>query len=301
MSGVVDDGSAQDEAVSGGPGQPQIQMRPHSPLPSASHSGSSSASSNSHNDPLMPIAENWCHTQVKVVKFNYMWTINNFSFCQSQRAYRFVQGKDWGFKKFIRRDFLLDETNGLLPDDRLSIFCEVSVVAETVNVTGQTNAAQLKVPPCSLSDDMSVLFEKGTYSDVTLTTNTNPKQSFKVHKAILASRSDVFAAMFGNPLREAQSNEVVLHDMETEVLREMLYYIYTGHVPNLDAMAPSLIAAADEYHLDRLKVMNTDGWKQLIKEHPLLLADTFRALVTQQTPPVVLTQPPKKRIKHCPY
>ena len=41
-----------------------FQMRPHSPLPSASHSGSSSASSNSHNDPLMPIAENWCHTQV---------------------------------------------------------------------------------------------------------------------------------------------------------------------------------------------------------------------------------------------
>jgi hypothetical protein len=43
-----------------------------------------------------------------------------------------VQGKDWGFKKFIRRDFLLDEQNGLLPDDRLTIFCEVSVVADTV-------------------------------------------------------------------------------------------------------------------------------------------------------------------------
>lgn len=55
---------------------------------------------------------------------------------ESQRAYRFVQGKDWGFKKFIRRDFLLDESNGLLPEDRLSIFCEVSVVAETINVTG---------------------------------------------------------------------------------------------------------------------------------------------------------------------
>lgn len=44
---------------------------------------------------------------------------------ESQRAYRFVQGKDWGFKKFIRRDFLLDEANGLLPDDKLTIFCEV--------------------------------------------------------------------------------------------------------------------------------------------------------------------------------
>lgn len=46
---------------------------------------------------------------------------------ESQRAYRFVQGKDWGFKKFIRRDFLLDEANGLLPDDKLTIFCEVNV------------------------------------------------------------------------------------------------------------------------------------------------------------------------------
>uniref|UniRef100_A0A915IWS2 MATH domain-containing protein n=1 Tax=Romanomermis culicivorax TaxID=13658 RepID=A0A915IWS2_ROMCU len=53
---------------------------------------------------------------------------------ESQRAYRFVQGKDWGFKKFIRRDFLLDEANGLLPDDKLAIFCEVSVVTDTVNV-----------------------------------------------------------------------------------------------------------------------------------------------------------------------
>lgn len=165
-----------------------------------------------------PVAESWCYTQVKVIKFSYMWTINNFSFCreemgevlksstfsagtndklkwclrvnpkgldeeskdylslylllvscnktevrakfkfsilnakreetkamgkcaripplfsftnqsftESQRAYRFVQGKDWGFKKFIRRDFLLEESNGLLPDDKLTLYCEVSL------------------------------------------------------------------------------------------------------------------------------------------------------------------------------
>jgi speckle-type POZ protein len=45
---------------------------------------------------------------------------------------------DWGFKKFIRRDFLIDETNGLLPDDKLTLFCEVSVVADSVNISGQT-------------------------------------------------------------------------------------------------------------------------------------------------------------------
>lgn len=74
------------------------------------------------------------------------------SFIESQRAYRFVQGKDWGFKKFIRRDFLLDETNGLLPDDRLSIFCEVSVVADTVNLTGQSSMMQCRIPPGKLSE-----------------------------------------------------------------------------------------------------------------------------------------------------
>ena len=51
--------------------------------------------------------------------------VKYFPPAESQRAYRFVQGKDWGFKKFIRRDFLLDETNGLLPDDKLTLYCEV--------------------------------------------------------------------------------------------------------------------------------------------------------------------------------
>ena len=83
---------------------------------------------------------------------------------ESQRAYRFVQvsqsvsqlsrrtaslntflfqGKDWGFKKFIRRDFLLDEANGLLPEDKLTLFCEVSVVADSVNISGQSNSVQV--------------------------------------------------------------------------------------------------------------------------------------------------------------
>lgn len=34
------------------------------------------------SDSQMPVAENWCYTQVKVIKFSYMWTINNFSFCR---------------------------------------------------------------------------------------------------------------------------------------------------------------------------------------------------------------------------
>merc|ERR1712141_682645 len=88
---------------------------------------------------------------------------------ESQKAYRFVQGKDWGFKKFIRRDFLMDEANGLLPGDQLTLFCEVSVVQDSVNICGHSHSAQFKVPDCRLSDDFGQLFDTSQFADVNLT------------------------------------------------------------------------------------------------------------------------------------
>ena len=79
-----------------------------------------------------------CEASVLDIMYSVIYLVSGFilswsGHCvtESQRAYRFVQGKDWGFKKFIRRDFLMDEANGLLPDDKLTIFCEVSHVSIT--------------------------------------------------------------------------------------------------------------------------------------------------------------------------
>ncbi|VDP10438.1 unnamed protein product [Soboliphyme baturini] len=364
------------------------------------------------SDSSHPVAENWCFTQVKVIKFSYMWTINNFSFCreemgevlksstfsagandklkwclrinpkgldeeskdylslylllvqcnksevrakfkfsilnakreetkamESQRAYRFVQGKDWGFKKFIRRDFLLDETNGLLPDDKLTIFCEVSVVADTVNITGQSSASQLHIPECRLSDDLGALFESQQFTDCTLFVQG---KEFRVHKSILAARSAVFAAMFEHEMEEKKRNRVLITDVDADVLHEMLRYTYTGRAPSLDRMADHLLAAADKYALERLKVMcehalcagltidnacdtliladlhsaeqlkqqamdfinahasdvmDTSGWKTLVHKYPHLLAEAFKALATQQSPPLLMMGLPRKRLK----
>ncbi|KAJ6225004.1 hypothetical protein RDWZM_003549 [Blomia tropicalis] len=255
---------------------------------------------------------------------------------ESQRAYRFVQGKDWGFKKFIRRDFLLDEANGLLPDDKLTLYCEVSVVADSVNISGQNNSIQFKVPECRLSEDLSGLFESQKFSDVILCVGG---KEFYVHKAILGARSPVFAAMFEHEMEEKKQNRVEITDMDPEVLREMLRFIYTGKAPYLDKWDAELLAAADKYDLERLKVMceeslcsnlsvesaaevliladmhsanqlkahaiefinthatdimDTTGWKTMINRQPHLIAEAFRALATQQMPPI---GPPRKRIK----
>ncbi|XP_017447114.1 speckle-type POZ protein-like isoform X1 [Rattus norvegicus] len=304
-----------------------------------------------------PVAESWCYTQVKVVKFSYMWTINNFSFCreemgevlksstfssgpndkmkwclrvnpkgldeesrdylslylllvscpksevrakfkfsllnakreetkamESQRAYRFVQGKDWGFKKFIRRDFLLDEANGLLPDDKLTLFCEhlqhclqkrwkhctalpkelapplhckwccrqVSVVQDSVNVSGHTNTNTLKVPECRLAEDLGNLWENTRFTDCCFFVRG---KEFKAHKSVLAARSPVFNAMFEHEMEECTKNRVEINDLDPEVFKEMMRFVYTGKAPNLDKMADNLLAAADKYALERLKVM----------------------------------------------
>ncbi|PAA58105.1 hypothetical protein BOX15_Mlig001084g7 [Macrostomum lignano] len=359
-----------------------------------------------------PVAENWCYTQVKVTKFTYMWSINNFSFCreemgevlksstfsagpndkfkwclrinpkgldeeskdylslylllvscgsknevrakfkfsllnakreetkamESQRAYRFIQGKDWGFKKFIRRDFLMDETNGLLPDDRLTIHCEVSVVGETQNVSGQSNAQPVRVPDCRLAEELSQLLERGLHADVALCVGANGAE-LRAHKSVLSARSPVFQAMFEHQMEESRANRVEVPDLDEDTMREVLRYLYTGRAPNLSNMADSLLAAADKYQLDRLKVMceeslaasltventcdclvladlhsaeqlrqhacdyllghanevtESAGWAQMVRRQPHLVAEAFKALAMQATPPL---GPPRKRPK----
>ncbi|KAG7239052.1 hypothetical protein INR49_030232 [Caranx melampygus] len=239
---------------------------------------------------------------------------------ESQRAYRFVQGKDWGFKKFIRRDFLLDEANGLLPDDKLTLFCEVSVVQDSVNISGQNTMNMVKVPDCRLADELGACGR-------TRASQTVP------------SRSPVFSAMFEHEMEESKKNRVEINDVEPEVFKEMMCFIYTDKAPNLDKMADDLLAAADKYALERLKVMcedalctslsvenaaeililadlhsadqlktqavdfinyhaaevmETAGWKSMVASHPHLVAEAYRSLASAQCP---FLGPPRKRLK----
>jgi speckle-type POZ protein len=62
---------------------------------------------------------------------------------------------------------------------------QVSVVADSVNISGQSNAVQFKVPECKLSDDLGSLFDCQKFSDVTLSVGG---KEFLVHKAILAGK-----------------------------------------------------------------------------------------------------------------
>jgi len=43
--------------------------------------------------------------------------------------------------------------------------------------------------------------------------------------------------------------------------------------------------------------METCGWRSLVSEHAHLLAEAFKALATQHTPPTIMFGPPRKRAK----
>ncbi|XP_036282232.1 speckle-type POZ protein-like [Pipistrellus kuhlii] len=178
--------------------------------------------------------------------------IFKIKFNESHHAYRFVQGKDWGFKKFIRRDVLLDEDNSLLPEDKLALFCEVSVVQDSITISGQNPRKMVNVPECQLASELGGLWENSWFTDCCFCV---AGQEFQAHKAILAARSPVFRAMFGHAMQESITNRVEIIDMEAAVFKEMMCFIYTGNAPNLDKMADGLLAAADKYALERLKVM----------------------------------------------
>ena len=71
-------------------------------------------------------------------------------------------------------------------------------------------------------------------------------REYYAHKAILAARSPVFSAMFEHEMEEKKQNKVEITDMDHEVLREMLRFIYTGKATNLEKMDADLLAAADK-------------------------------------------------------
>lgn len=100
----------------------------------------------------------------------------------------------------------------------------------------------------SLNRDLKELYKSGKFSDIILQARDI---KFPAHKAIVATRSEVFDTMFQPNIKE--SNVVQLY-IEPAILSNMLQYIYTGIIDdfNIDK-AMSLYPVADKYLLHELK------------------------------------------------
>ncbi|EAY78543.1 hypothetical protein OsI_33641 [Oryza sativa Indica Group] len=147
-------------------------------------------------------------------------------------------------------------------DDGFAIRCDVTVVMELR--TEDRTPPLVEVPPPDLHRHLGGLLESRDGADVTFRV---AGEDVRAHRYILAARSPVFKAEFFGQMKESSSssNTVVnVDDMEAEVFRALLAFIYTDALPETKTkakqedelvIAQHLLVAADRYGMERLKLL----------------------------------------------
>ncbi|KAI4304785.1 hypothetical protein MLD38_040255 [Melastoma candidum] len=197
------------------------------------------------------------------------------------------RGSMWGYKRFYRRALL--ETSDYIKDDCLKINCTVGVV---VSSTDSSRLHSIKVPESDIGAHFGTLLENMEGSDITFDVLG---QKFHAHKLVLAARSPVFQTAFFNETGEDEQDMVVT-DLEPKVFKALLHFIYRDSFPEdedpptsnsnsepplSEMLATKLLAAADKYGLDRLRLMCESHLCKMITvasvSEMLALADRYHA------------------------
>lgn len=100
---------------------------------------------------------------------------------------------------------------------------------------------------------MRALLNNSQFYDVTFMVEGKPVYGWK---GLLATRCEVFRAMFTGTLREANESNITISDVSYNSFYRIIEFIYTDSITS-DKMtledALHLLAAANRYMLDRLK------------------------------------------------
>ena len=85
-------------------------------------------------------------------------------------------------------------------------------------------------------------------------------ETFNCHQVILSISSPYFRAMFRTDMIEKRTNKVTLKEIDFNVVREMLHFIYTGATNRnvLEEKTVELLAAAERFLMDELRIISED-------------------------------------------
>ncbi|XP_047057354.1 BTB/POZ and MATH domain-containing protein 2-like [Lolium rigidum] len=179
---------------------------------------------------------------------------------QKSQARTFSGRKGFSSPVFV---FLLPSrdlpASGYLWNDTLTVECTITVLKD-MSVPTVPVSQVLPMPSSNLHQHLAELLRAGTGADVTFVV---AGEAFPAHKAILAARSPVLMAEFFGHMRETSSGRVQVRGVAPAAFKAMLHFVYTDTVPELDqevktvvtSWAQHLLAAADRYGLDRLKLI----------------------------------------------
>uniref|UniRef100_A0A8C9LCE3 BTB domain-containing protein n=1 Tax=Pavo cristatus TaxID=9049 RepID=A0A8C9LCE3_PAVCR len=277
-----------------------------------------------------PVAESWCYTQVICM--------NSSDLHREQSRVSQLITITVGPPVKLKKTMTFPTLAVILPTEHEQVIVHIFLyihIHEDMHIgTGMAAQGGGGVANCLaviFSEDLGNLWETTRFTDCSFYVGG---QEFKAHKSVLAARSPVFNAMFEHEMEESKKNRVEINDVDPEVFKEMMRFIYTGKAPNLEKMADNLLAAADKTIWRFLRkcsngslgsvaklfvpnyefilcpccvtvlnafvfsqatdIMETAGWKSMIHSHPHLVAEAFRALASAQCPQFGI---PRKRLK----
>lgn len=93
-------------------------------------------------------------------------------------------------------------------------------------------------------------WKSGLFTDFAIV--TKDQKVFKVHKAVIAIQSDVFAKMLEVDMSESKSGQMTIPDFDSVVVDQFVGYLYTGEIPD-ETHAMELFSLATIYDVPKLR------------------------------------------------
>ncbi|KAJ1269234.1 hypothetical protein BS78_07G195200 [Paspalum vaginatum] len=176
---------------------------------------------------------------------------------KSVDVYSLEDACDWCWDRVMKRS-LLEST--YLSNGWVTFLCSIIVL----------DADNIPVPPSNMGRKLGLLLDSKVGADVSFVVKG---ETFRAHRAILAARSPVFQAeLFGSAAGATPS--IMLQHIEPATFKAMLVFMYTDELPGYDdrgdnflKILQDLLAAADRYAMDQLKLMCASKLWDNISEH----------------------------------
>ncbi|CAL4942742.1 unnamed protein product [Urochloa decumbens] len=154
-----------------------------------------------------------------------------------------------GWSDFISRS---DLEQYYLKGGHITLICAIMVVRDSSSPV----MGSIPVPDSDIGKHLGTLLDSTDGADVSFTIDG---ETFHAHRAVLAARSPVFKVELLGSMAEATMSSITLHDITPATFRVMLRFMYTDALPELGdsptVTIQDLLAAADRYALDRLKLL----------------------------------------------
>uniref|UniRef100_M8BSN3 Speckle-type POZ protein-like protein A n=1 Tax=Aegilops tauschii TaxID=37682 RepID=M8BSN3_AEGTA len=206
-----------------------------------------------HEDVALPLNAHWQFSFVDQVDRHELACIRATNIGDFSKS-----GHGWGHYRFIKREDL--EKSEHLKNDCFTIRCDF-IITQAVDTF-------IEVPSSNICDHLNHLLVTKLGADVKFEVGS---ETFDAHRCVLAARSAVFRAELFGPMKEGTTADAIqIQDIEPNVFKALLGFIYTDSMPKMDMggvageagadvlWMEQLLVAADKYDLQRLKSMCED-------------------------------------------